>query len=491
MMRLKHRRLSGVAWSCVILCATACVAREKATVTVSYVVAPATPLPEGLHAVAVIDSGVRTEGAHQDAREQKWSAMAGDMIEAMLQHASAQYGANLAVAKRSQTRRILEEQDLRLAGLVAADDAAKAGRLLAVQGLVTSRIVINLDVQRARKSSIDWVSIFGGVVSGLSDRDRREPREVRPAPVVVRRAPADPRVRDPRDPRSRPRYYLYSPAYRPTRSPRPAGPPPGGGAGITLKTREVEEISRSLTVQCSFSLIDATTGRALVQHSPPPYQKTDSASPDFLFGGMVNEADLDPVDHFIGELVERATQEFVGMLVPVRVEKTYELELSGKRGEAAIRALRADDFDAALAQLAPLAGGKDDDEGDFSFAAGVVCELRGEYDKALAFYRQAAAAPDTDAKKLPRYLEAKQRLTQHIGRMLRPSSIRPPTEPPDAAAPGESPPPREPPESAPAPSSPPPPPPREAPVRPPQTAPASVEEEIRILKELEEKAKNR
>src|SRR5439155_3928542 len=114
--------------------------------------------------------------------------------------------------------------------------------------------------------------------------------------------------------------------------------------------REVEEISRQLTVQCSFTLIDAVTGQSLVQFSPPPYRKVDKSSPDFLFGS-IHQAELDPVDHFIGELVEQAVQEFVSLLVPTEVEYRYELTGKHTRGEAGVRVVRADDYDAAYEQF--------------------------------------------------------------------------------------------------------------------------------------------
>ena len=118
----------------------------------------------------------------------------------------------------------------------------------------------------------------------------------------------------------------------------------------TFGMKQVEEISRNLTVQCSFTLIDAVTGQSLVQFSPPAYQKVDKSSPDFLFGSMHQE-ELDPVDHFIGELVEQAVQEFVSLMVPTEVEYHYELLGKHARGEAGVRAVRADDFDAAYAAV--------------------------------------------------------------------------------------------------------------------------------------------
>ncbi|HQE44627.1 MAG TPA: tetratricopeptide repeat protein [Phycisphaerae bacterium] len=512
-MRPTTSSLAVVVLTALFVPCSAGLAKERTAVTVSYVLAPPQPLPDGLKGVAVIDAGVQTQGAREDERERKWSAIAADMIEAMLQNAGTQYGGGLAVAKRSQTKRILEEQDLRLSGLVEGADATRAARLLAVQGLITSRLIINIDVQKSSKSTLDWGGILGGAIQGFAGSRERAPRTVivRPAPRVVRQpVRVDPRVRDPRaTPR---RGILYAPGYRPTRSPRPEveGGGFGGFAEFGLKTKEVEEISRSLTVQCSFSLIDANTGRSLVQYSPPPFQKTDSASPDFLFGGLMDDAELDPVDHFIGELVERATREFVGMLVPVPFEQTYTLELRGKRGEAAIRAIRADDFETAARQLEAALREDDDDKGKLAFVLGVVRELQGDYAGALKMYRQAAAARDPDKDMLPVYMGAKQRLTNHMNRIMVPSAGpagNPPAGMPPGVAPAQMQPSAQTPPasmvgpapaaSPPAPSASPsvpvaaPPAPPASPSTPPTTAPASgaVEDEIRMLEELEARDK--
>lgn len=496
------RSVAAVALAAWVAPSLPCMAREKATVTVAYVLGPAQPLPEGLKAVAVIDAGVQTRGAQQDEREQKWSAMAADMIEAMLQNSAAEYGAPLAVAKRSLTRRILEEQDLRLSGLVDGDTATRAGKLLAVQGLITTRMTIDIDVRKGSKSSLDWTAVLGGALEEIGGRDRdrgRREYRVRSDPRVIRRPPpgyvrVDPRARDPRvAPR---RTFLYAPGYRPTRSPREET---SGGAfgGFAFKTKEVEAISRSLMVQCSFSLVDATTGRAIAQYSPPPYRKTDSSAPDFLFGGMVEQADLDPVDQFIGELVERATREFVGTLVPVRFEHSCNLALSGSHGKLAIRAIRADDYATAVRELEAAAADGKDDDGSVSYALGVVSELMGDYARAQKMYRQAASAPDVDKDLLPTYLAAKDRMTSHLHRIMVPSATPPsasaPTPAPTASAlqpevtietydpsarsPGETP----------APAHPQAVPPR--PVEPAPAGPSSVDDEIRILKELESKGK--
>src|SRR4029077_3840139 len=108
------------------------------------------------------------------------------------------------------------------------------------------------------------------------------------APVVTPRSRsgelgyADPRNHDPRYLGYR--RYAYDPRYRGTTVVVTEGSPPP--VLPSFGTREVEEISRNLTVQCSFTLIDAVTGQSIVQFSPPPYQKLDKSSPNFLFGAM-------------------------------------------------------------------------------------------------------------------------------------------------------------------------------------------------------------
>jgi hypothetical protein len=446
------RRLSFLEWAAVLTAlgamSSACVAKERHKVTVAYVVAPKASLPEGLQAVAVIDAGVTTAGVRQDERERKWSTIAADMIEAMLQNGSL-YGSPLGVANRRETSKVLMEQDLKLAGLVDGQMASRVSKLLAVQGLVTSRITINIDVQRGTKSTIDWMSVLGGVVDQFTETHQRSASPP-PQPRVYRspRYTNDPRYyyyRDPRyvdsryvDPRRVDPWHGHPSDPRAPQNRRPVavkrGPiaPPAppqpvvgqstrtrqGYGGLTMATKDVQEISRHLTVQCVFSLIDAATGQAIVQYAPPPYQKKDEASPDFFFGSNIEESDLDPVDQFIGELVERATQKFVSLLVPVRIESAYELVGKHDSGEAGVRALRADDYAGAMNQFAKWHR-EYDDEPEALFAMGVTCELMGDYQQALDYYRQAAASEDADDR-LPVYLDAKNRLADHISRILPP-----------------------------------------------------------------------
>lgn len=444
-----RRKWTAAAIICVLTCAGCAWAKERQTVTISYVLSPPQDLPEGLQAVAVINSDVATRGIQQDEREAKWSVIAADMIEAMLQAGSGLMAQPIMVAKRSETQAVLREHDMALAGIVAGEQAANAGKLLAVQGLITSRIVVQIDEQRETKSTLDWMSILGGALQENMD-GRREPAppSVTPAPSrgparhsVRRRPPAQ--IRRRADGRlytveRAPRRIVTAPHYRgnpaqiyvPQRRAAFQHERSFSGGGLTIQTKEVEEISRSLTVQCSFTLIDVATGRALLRYSPPPARKRDRQSPDFFFGGLMGEQELDPVDHFIGELVERATREFVSMLVPVQVSYTYELTARHSAAEAGLRALRADDYEGALAGFEQELT-KYPEQHEAMFALGVIHELLGQPAEALQWYRRALAAEDLDEDddELRMYTEAKDRLTAHIGRIL-------PPIPPGGFAPG-------------------------------------------------------
>jgi hypothetical protein len=387
-------------------------AKEKQVVTISYVLAPSRPLPSDLQTVAVIDSGVDSDEERGDARELKWRTIAADMVEAMLQSNGPDAGQPLTVVQRRATKKILEEQDLQLAGIVQSDEATRVGQLLAVNGLITSRINIRVDVRRRTRSQIDWMGLLGGGGGGGGGR-----------PVAAQ----------PRRPHYRQGtgygYKVRNSAYR-----RGAPPPPPGyrrGGGSDIPSRTVEEISRSLTVQCTFALVDARTGATVVQYASPIVQKTDKKSPDFLFGQYIDEADLDPVDHFIGELIERATRDFVSTLVPTRVEYSYEVIGRGDDGEEAVRALRAEDYETALRKF--QAAYKDDpEEPDTVFGLGVACELAGDFDRALKYYRQVVAMKDVDDDVLPTYQDARTRLTAHAGRIVLPGgkeAMRPPPPP--------------------------------------------------------------
>jgi tetratricopeptide (TPR) repeat protein len=114
------------------------------------------------------------------------------------------------------------------------------------------------------------------------------------------------------------------------------------------------------------------------------------------------------------------------MLVPTKVSFTYELIGKGKHGEAAIRALRADNYRAAFSEF-EHAHQEDPKRDMHVFGMGVTAELMGDPQRALELYREAASMPGVDKEDMPIYLAAKQRLTTRLPRITR--AAPPPREP--------------------------------------------------------------
>ena len=357
-MRQVHQALLVCVAGCVAGLAAGCGGgKETHNVTISYVLEPTQKLPEDIKTIAVLDAGTQMDGSEDSDRARKWSTIAADMMEQMIQDSAAKYKTGLTVAKRRDTAKVLAEKDLKAAGLVDAGTAAKAGQLLGVQGLITSKLNIRVEVKKGKKSTVDITSLAA------------------------------------------------------------AGGYHWGAGGGTAAAREADEVSRNMTVQCSFTLMDAGTSQAIVQYSPRAFQKHDKASPGPVFGSSHSEASLDSVDAMIGELVERGVREFVSTFVPCEAEYKYYLQ-SGKSKASAmgVRLLRADDHDGALEQFkAALAENPEDHRS--AFCAGVTCELKKDWESALKYYRQAAAMPNVDEKEMAMYVAAKQRVAEQKDRI--------------------------------------------------------------------------
>jgi len=342
-----------------------CAGQETCDLTVSYVLEPARSLPEGLSSIAVLDAGVETSAdtAEDTDRSVKWAMIAADMMEQMIQDSATQFGTGLTVAKRRDTTKVLAERDMKLAGLVEGGTAAQAAQLLKVQGIIASKLNIRVEVKEGKARTMRGIGVpgWGGRYLGT-------------------------------------RYW-------------------GGGGSIS--TEEAGEISRNMTVQCSFGLMDAATGEAIVQYSPKPFRKLDKASPGPIFGSSKGEEDLDSVDGIIGELVEQGTREFVSMFIHCQIDYPCSLESGpSKLSAQGIRFLRMDEYEAARAAFdAALAHQPDDHRS--AYALGVTCELLRDWDGALKCYRRAAGMPGLSEDDQVVYIVAKDRVAAHKDRIRR------------------------------------------------------------------------
>jgi tetratricopeptide (TPR) repeat protein len=314
-------------------------------------------LPEGLTTVAILDAGAEFDGTEDSDRAVKWSTIAADMMEQMVRDSATKFGSGLSVAKRRDTQKVLAEQDLKMAGLVEGGAAAQAAKLLDVQALITSKLNVRVEVKKSKKTSFDITHI--AAAAG---------------------------------------YHWGS-----------------GSAGVGA--READQISRNMTVQCKFSMVDAGSGDAYFEYAPKPFRKFDQKTPGPVFGRSSGEADLDPVDMYIGELVEKGTREFVSMFVPCEATYAYHLE-SGSNDASAdgVAAMRAENYDIAMQHFkSALAEHPDDHRSVFCMA--VVSEMTGDWESALKYYRQACGMRDVDEEDMAGYLDAKDRVAAHKDRI--------------------------------------------------------------------------
>ena len=117
---------------------------------------------------------------------------------------------------------------------------------------------------------------------------------------------------------------------------------------------------------------------------------------------------LTPQDVIIAALVEKGAREFIGRLMPCRIEVEAEVISSpNKNCIQGVKLLRAEDIDDALARF-EAAWGYNHDDHRAAYGAGVAAEAGGRYDLALKFYKRACAGMNNRI-----YTAARDRMKQY------------------------------------------------------------------------------
>ena len=154
-------------------------------------------------------------------------------------------------------------------------------------------------------------------------------------------------------------------------------------------TSEVDKESRSITVMCQFQLKDAGTNAVIVAHTGDFEQRKDKGKPSPFFGGSKTEADMTPRDEVIGDIVRRQIRDFLVKFVPTDIKATCEVKAGGHEMSAeGVYALRAGNYETAMANFKQAAA-EDRDDHKSLFGAGVCCEKLEKYDEAIKYYKQA------------------------------------------------------------------------------------------------------
>jgi len=289
----------------------------------------------------------------QGADEAKWQEIATEMMQRRIVSANQKHKLGLQIADRKNVAAVTQEKEAMRAGLVEMNKAQEAAKLIKVQGLIMGRCIIKVELHKGKSRTISNIGAFASRWSG------------------------------------------------------------GGHVG----TQESENVSRNVTVQVTFRLLDAANGKNWFTWTPDkPFMVSDRKKPGPFFGSSKTEADLSPRDRIIGQCVEEAVTEFLSYLIPINYEFELEIESSSNKDCAmGVKLIRGEEYEGALSSFkAALAEDPEDDRAAFDM--GVVYERLGRLDEALAAYRKACVL-----KNEPEYVEARDRVGKFKDRIKKPA----------------------------------------------------------------------
>ncbi len=277
----------------------------------------------------------------------KWSDLVAEVMQTLVNEARINYGAEVMVSDRRDTQISFDEADLAAAGM-STGQAGSGGVLDAAQGAILSNINVKVEKHVGKQRTISGLS--GSAYGG--------------------------------------RHW--------------------GGGGGSVRTQEVETVTRNMTVQASFKLLDAGNNRVWEHYTPKTFQGTDKTEASPFFGSSQTEAELTPQDKIIGTLVEKAARQFISRLVPCTIIAEAEVVSSGHEASVnGVKMLRAEMYAEALGNF-KMALAENPDDHCSSFGAGVASEATGQYGNALKYYKRACAGAAE-----PKYVVARDRVKDY------------------------------------------------------------------------------
>lgn len=277
--------------------------------------------------------------------DEKWSDLCATTLRSLIHDSRDRLGTEVTVTDRRDTQVTFDEADLAAAGMSTASPGA-GGKLLAADAVILSNINVKIERHIGYQRTISGLSVAGG----------------------------------------HNRWY-------------------GDEGSADIRTREVETITRAITVQLEFKLVDTSNNKVWAHFSPPIFSTTDRTEASPLFGSSQTEAELTPTDEIVRVLVERAARQFVSQLMPCRIDvRSAVVSSRDSRCIQGVKLLRAELFDQARLEFsAALARNPDDHRA--AYGAGVASEATGRFDDALDYYRRACIGAGHRA-----YLVARDRL---------------------------------------------------------------------------------
>ncbi len=260
----------------------------------------------------------------------KWSDLCATIMQSLVNESRNRFGTNINVSDRRDTQVTFDEADLAAAGM-SSGAAGSGGKLLAAKGAILSNINVKIEKHVGKQRTLSGLDL-----AGIGGRG-------------------------------------------------------WGGGRANIETEEVETVTRTMTVQTDFRLVDTSNNRIWAQHTPRAYTATDRTKTSPFFGSSKTEAELTPQDQIIAGLVDQAAREFVSQLMPCRIAVDETVVSSGNKNcVQGVKFLRAELYADAIAYFEAALADKMDDH-KAAFGAGVASEASGNFDQALRFYQRACA----------------------------------------------------------------------------------------------------
>ena len=287
-------------------------------------------------------------GANTDP---KWSDLCVTVMQSLVNESRNSFGTPVEVSDRRDTQATFDEADLAAAGMSTARGGS-GGQIMAAQGAILSNINVKVEKHVGKQRTLSGLSLWGGGGRGY------------------------------------------------------------GHGGGDFRTEEVETVTRNMTVQTEFKLLDTGNNKVWEHYSPKTFRATDRTKASPIFGSSQTEAELEPGDAIIGTLVEKGARDFISRLMPCRIDVEAEVVSSGNKNcVQGVKLLRAEAYGEAVSNFkAALADNPDDHQA--AFGAGVACEASKRYDEALKFYNRACAGQDNVD-----YREARDRMKTYGSRV--------------------------------------------------------------------------
>ena len=285
-----------------------------------------------------------------ETTDPKWSELSTTVIAALINESRGKYGTEVTVTERRDAKAVFDEGDMKAAGMATG----KGGdtKLIGAEGLLLSNINVKVEKHVGKQRTLSGLDLGGYGGHGW------------------------------------------------------------GGGNVNAQTEEVETVTRNMTVQTEFKLIDSANGRVWEHFSPKTYSATDRTKASPIFGSSKTEAELTPQDQIIGSLVERGAREFVSQLMPCRIDVETEVESSGNKNcVEGVKLLRAEAYREAISAF-QAAMAEDSNDHRAAYGAGVACEATGQFEAGLKYYNKACAGENNRT-----YADARDRMKTYGSRI--------------------------------------------------------------------------